>query len=326
MFLHKYFHPLSGKLIFWNVILLVFIKLVLPQSAFQLAIFVSSVPVFDSREVIRLTNEARSVNKLAPLQANSQLDIAAEEKLNDMAIKEYFAHISPAGTTPWFWIQQAQYKYKVAGENLAIGFTTSQDIVKAWLNSPSHKANILNSQYQDIGVAVKGVKIGETTGVLVVQMFGLPAQVGKPSVQVSLAGSNPSPSPAPLISPALSPAVISGQTKGEIIAEPEITVNPSIYLQYVSTDTEIPAVTEPMRVQFKDAENTVKWTAILNNTFAIYSLFLAILSIISFIVFEKSCLPAQAGHTALKTSLHAAIFILAALVPSVGITLKALIF
>ena len=71
--------------------MLIFIKLVLPQSAFQFATLVGSIPTFDSREIIRLTNEARSANQLAPLSANSYLDIAAEEKLNDMAVQEYFA-------------------------------------------------------------------------------------------------------------------------------------------------------------------------------------------------------------------------------------------
>ena len=310
--LKKYIHPLSGKLIFWNILLLVFVKLVLPQSAFQIASLVGSVPIFDSREIISFTNEARSTNQLAPLKANSQLDIAAEEKLNDMAIKEYFAHISPTGVTPWFWIQKAQYKYGVDGENLAIGFTTSQDTVKAWLNSPSHKANIMNGQYQDIGVAVKGVKIGETTGILVVQVFGVPTTS-------ALVATNTIPLITPKLSPVISPSVASGQTKGEIVVAPELVTDSKIAIQYVSTNTEIPAVRVPSQVQLKNA-TSIRWTGILNNTFAIYSLLSALLSIVAFFSFERS------RHMALKMSLHSAIFMLAVLVPVAGVTPKAMIF
>ena len=318
--IHRYFHPLSGRLVFWNVLLLIFIKLVLPQSAFQFATLVGSIPTFDSREIIRLTNEARSINQLMPLSANSHLDLAAEEKLNDMAVQEYFAHVSPSGVTPWFWIQKAQYRYKVAGENLAIGFTNSQDTLNAWLNSPSHKANILNSQYRDIGVAVKGVKIGSTTGILVVQMFGSSTQTTKPPARV-VAISNPTPSITPKSSPILITPTVSSQTKGEIIIEPELTTKElEINNQRISTDIQIPAVTEPSRVQFQDNENTKKLTEAVNNTFIIYSSIFALLSIIAFFVLEKN------RHMALKMSLHAAIFILAVLVPVAEVTLRALIF
>lgn len=323
--LKRYFQLLSGKIIFWNVILLVFIKLVFPYSAFQFASLIDSLPVFNSRDIIAITNEIRSANKLSPLKTNAKLDLAAEEKLNDMAFNEYFAHISPGGVTPWSWIKKAQYKYQVAGENLAIGFTTPKDTLRAWLDSPSHKANLLNPHYQDIGVAVKGVKIGENQGILVVQMFGSLAQIDKPPVG-SPVNTTPVPvrTPIPTMvqtqSPTLSP-VVSTQTKGEIeiAISPEIKT-PEITIQYVSTDIEIPAVEKPLLFKFRDAEKTQSWINVLNSTFTVYVLTLAFLSIITCLLIEKN------RYAALRMSLHITILIMATLLPTIKLTFKALIF
>jgi hypothetical protein len=90
----------------------------------------------------------------------------------DMLNENYFAHTSPDGITPWYWISKAGYKYVAAGENLAKGFTESEYVHEAWMSSPSHKANILNSTYQDVGIAVvEGTINGEKT-TIAVQFFG----------------------------------------------------------------------------------------------------------------------------------------------------------
>src|SRR3989344_4808146 len=101
-FIKLHLHPLGGRIIFWNFVLLLLIKVVLPQSAFQSASLLGLMPTFDSREVIEFTNQARTANNLPSLKPNSKLDLAASEKLNDMATKEYFAHNSPSGVTPWY--------------------------------------------------------------------------------------------------------------------------------------------------------------------------------------------------------------------------------
>lgn len=318
-FIHKYFHPLSGKLIFWNLLLLVFIKLVFSQSAFQLASIVGSLPVFDSREIIRLTNDTRSANNLPPLNPNSKLDLAAEQKLDDMAMKEYFAHVSPEGTTPWFWIRQAQYKYRVAGENLAIGFTTSDDTIRAWLDSPSHKANLLNSQYQDIGVAVKGVEINGSQGLLVVQMFGSPSAQNAGTVNATpLPSKTPSPTP---INSTVSPVPSSVAVGGAQIREEPIVLNKELVtIQHVSTDMEIPTVNAPKVVEFEDAKTIENLSSTVNNVFAGYTLALTVLSIFAFFILNRS------RGMALKMALHAAVFILTVLIPVSGLSFEGLIF
>jgi len=124
--------------------------------------------------LIDLTNNARESNGVSLLARNSTLDKAAQMKANDMATLSYFAHTSPSGLTPWHWFAKANYVFSYAGENLAIDFSESVDVKNAWLDSPTHKANILNSKFTEIGIATaEGYYNGHPT-TYVVQMFGKP--------------------------------------------------------------------------------------------------------------------------------------------------------
>jgi hypothetical protein len=122
--------------------------------------------------VIKLVNDARSAQGLAGLKENETLDKIATDKLNDMISHDYFAHTSPQGVNPWFWYEKNGYDYKYAGENLAINFLVAEDEQKAWMNSPTHRKNILNVNYQEIGVAVGAGKINGQTSIIAVQEFG----------------------------------------------------------------------------------------------------------------------------------------------------------
>lgn len=126
--------------------------------------------------VIKLVNKARAVTNVAILKKNSLLQEAAEKKAQDMIDNDYFAHVSPQGKSPWYWIQQNGYDYRFAGENLAINFTNAEEQQKAWMDSPLHKKNILNPEYREIGVAVKQGKINGQMTTVVVQMFGTEMQ------------------------------------------------------------------------------------------------------------------------------------------------------
>lgn len=126
--------------------------------------------------VTTLTNTERAKYNVAPLSRNTVLDAAAQMKAEHMAAEEYFAHDSPGGLTPWYWFEQAGYVYAHAGENLAVHFQDSDEVVKAWMNSPTHKANVVGSQYTEIGIGTaKGRYKGYDT-VFVVQLFGTPAK------------------------------------------------------------------------------------------------------------------------------------------------------
>lgn len=125
--------------------------------------------------LIDLTNESRIAMNEPPLVRSQKLDQAAQLKGEDMANKQYFSHDSPDGVTPWHWFKEVGYNFLYAGENLAINFTDSSDVEKAWLNSPSHRENILNIEFREIGIAtVKGVYKDYPT-IYIVQMFGTPA-------------------------------------------------------------------------------------------------------------------------------------------------------
>lgn len=125
--------------------------------------------------LVDLTNADRAGEGLHGLSVNPTLVAAAQLKANDMAAKGYFSHNTPDGKTPWYWFGEAGYEFSYAGENLAVFFGDSADVARAWMNSPSHRANILSSSFTEIGIATaEGYYQGQPT-VFVVQMFGTPA-------------------------------------------------------------------------------------------------------------------------------------------------------
>lgn len=125
-------------------------------------------------KLFTLTNEIRMREGLSQLQENTQLDEAAQKKAANMFQKDYWSHFAPDGTSPWDFIRQAGYQYEYAGENLAKNFLFSSNVVDAWMNSPTHRENIVRKEYTQVGYAVvNGMLNGEET-TLVVQMFGTP--------------------------------------------------------------------------------------------------------------------------------------------------------
>lgn len=127
-----------------------------------------------SSVLVDYTNNDRFEKNYSHLTINPVLVKAAQLKANDMAEKGYFAHTSPEGKSPWYWFRQAGYDFNYAGENLAVNFSESSEVNTAWMNSPGHRANILNDKFSEIGVATaQGMYQGKTT-TFVVQLFGAP--------------------------------------------------------------------------------------------------------------------------------------------------------
>lgn len=124
--------------------------------------------------VTLLSNEERGKAHLGNLKVSTELTLAAEKKAEDMISRGYFAHFTPDGRAPWDFIKESGYEYEYAGENLAINFSESEDVTEAWMNSPTHRANILNNHYTEIGVAAIKGKVDGKESVFVVQMFGSP--------------------------------------------------------------------------------------------------------------------------------------------------------
>ncbi len=135
-------------------------------------------------QVVQQTNDQRAQNGLSALTLNAKLSSAATAKGQHMFANQYWAHTAPDGTQPWTFIRNSGYSYQVAGENLARDFSDTGSMVSAWMASPTHRANIVNAKYSEIGVAVIDGTLQGIETTLVVQMFGTPktAQAAKPQV------------------------------------------------------------------------------------------------------------------------------------------------
>lgn len=182
-------------------------------------------------KLYQLTNTEREKNGLSTLTYNEKLSAAAAAKAQNMFSENYWAHYSPSGKTPWEFVIATGYQYEYAGENLAKNFLFSDGVVSAWMNSPTHRENILKRDYTEVGYAiVNGVLNGEQT-TLVVQMFAKPTN--------STLAQNPAPSSAnPLpekeIAPQnevlteeveKAPAVLAKQTADKGFSLPSLSFN-----------------------------------------------------------------------------------------------------
>ena len=108
------------------------------------------------RRVAELVNEQRAAYGLSALTLSQTLCAGARLKSQDMKSGGYFSHESPTYGTPFEMMQQLGISYRTAGENIAMGYSTAEAVVNAWMNSESHRANILNGTYTQIGVGEAG--------------------------------------------------------------------------------------------------------------------------------------------------------------------------
>lgn len=151
------------------------------------AVFIASNPSLTQSEVLGTeanvtsqqllddTNSERAKANLAPLQNNEVLATAAFMKAKDMFANQYWAHTSPSGATPWQWFSEAGYNYAYAGENLAKNFKTAGAAVTAWMGSPTHRENILNANYSEVGFAVADGVLEGKHAKLIVALYAKPS-------------------------------------------------------------------------------------------------------------------------------------------------------
>lgn len=223
-------------------------------------------------QLLETTNAKRRDAGLEPVSLNGALSQAAAAKAADMFANNYWAHNSPAGKTPWDFIISAGYRYTLAGENLAKNFQTSSGVVDAWMNSPTHRDNIVKAGYREVGFAVvNGVLSGEET-TLVVQMFG--AGSAAPIAQIPKAqAAAPAPSAeVPVEQPVTvvptEPAAQAQATPQEIALLPSFTPNTSFEQVVTTPKINIPALTS-------------------NVTFAVVGLLIGLLAVDAFVVKRK---------------------------------------
>ena len=136
-----------------------------------------------SSNLLSSTNAQRVAQGVGSLAINSLLSQAAQNKAQDMANKDYWSHTSPDGSTPWTFIDNAGYSYVSAGENLAYGFTTSNDVITGWMNSPSHRENLLKTTYTEVGFGIVNAPNYQSSGpqTIVVAMYGQPTSAPAPA-------------------------------------------------------------------------------------------------------------------------------------------------
>lgn len=156
---------------------LLFIALTLPSQGPQFDYLAAVYP----KVLVAYVNDAREDAGMPALHTSEALTRAAQLKADDMAQKGYFAHESPGGEEPWDWISKTGYQYRAAGENLAVNFKDSKALHQAWMDSPGHRANIVRSNFTEIGIATSVGTYNGRRVTFVVQMFGTPLGAPKPA-------------------------------------------------------------------------------------------------------------------------------------------------
>lgn len=159
-----------------------------------------------AQDLVSQTNQKRAEAGLSPLVLNEQLSNAAAQKAQYMLEKNFWAHVAPDGTTPWYFIKNSGYEYLYAGENLARGFNSTPDVISAWMASATHRENMLSPNYSDVGFAVVSGSLTGSDTVLVVEELGS-TYPAKKEVAVAKAEPAVTEAPAQSISQARSPSI-----------------------------------------------------------------------------------------------------------------------
>ena len=141
----------------------------LTGEAFQLK---NNITVSD---LLQQTNKTRRSYNVGELKLSDKLCEAANKKAQNMFDDQYWSHVSPSGVQPWQWLNDIDYNYNEAGENLAKSFTSTSAVMTAWMNSPGHKSNILNDDFTEVGFAVVNGKLNNKKTSLVVAFYGTPS-------------------------------------------------------------------------------------------------------------------------------------------------------
>ncbi|MEA2701489.1 MAG: hypothetical protein QOE22_198 [Candidatus Parcubacteria bacterium] len=204
-----------------------------------------------------LTNDDRAANNLPEVVQDPKLVEAAQLAVNDMASRGYFAHVSPDGKSPWYWLNRVGYDYSYSGQNLAVEFTDSKAVEDAWMKSPTHRANITKAQYTRIGIAVANGTYNGKKATFVVQYFATPRVVAVAPASAPVP-SAPESAPAPAAEPEAAPAPETepGVPTTENSAAPAPTEAEVVTTEPVPADSAVlGAESEALSIQVMNAAN-----------------------------------------------------------------------
>lgn len=141
----------------------------------------ADVEAFDilPTHIISLTNNIRSQAGHYSLVSDPMIQAVAQQKADLMAANNEFQHTLSDGTTSWSLLRTAGYQFQTAGENLAVHFSTADEVVNAWMQSPAHQRNILASEFTTIGIGVATTTWNGYEGHFIVQLFATPVPEAK---------------------------------------------------------------------------------------------------------------------------------------------------
>ncbi|MDP3899523.1 MAG: CAP domain-containing protein [bacterium] len=196
--------------------------LVLPLQAF----LSPDILAEQKAEVARLVDELRVEQGKQPLSVNAYLENSAQGRTNDMLQNSYFSHYGPNGHDLAYFLEKSNYRYEMAGENLAMGFSSAKTVVQAWVKSPLHYKNMIDPDFIEAGI---GIVQGEYDGSVTTFMthhFGKPLIIAK---QTPSSASIPLPEPEVIPSPGAE--VLGESTASESAAEDVLEVPPATEIE-----------------------------------------------------------------------------------------------
>ncbi len=246
--------------------------------------FASNIP---PEKIIELTNQKRAENGAPPVQYNATLSEAARQKASTMFTFGCWSHTCN-NISPWWFFKNVGYDYLYAGENLAKDFGDPNSIVTAWINSPTHRDNLLNAKYKDIGIAVvDGVLNGQET-TIVVQLFGTSSKA--PSIASGAKQQT-------VVEQAVQQATVQVETQPASPAPQTQAKTPEVLVVKESTIQPAQEVAQGVRVS---AFAITKWFYLL-----LVGLMIAVLTVDGFIISHK-----QIVRISGKSFVHLSFFII----------------
>ena len=184
-------HSHSYKKVYWPYIpMLVMLFVVLSFGSFQplqLGRVLAAKTDITSLGLLKNSNQQRAKHNVAPLTENKILAQAAQDKVNDMIARNYWSHQTPDGEQPWIFIDDVSYSYQRAGENLAYGFVTSTATINGWMQSESHRENMLDPLYSEVGFGIAEAQNfqGQGTQTVVVAFYAAPHAAVQSAIEES---------------------------------------------------------------------------------------------------------------------------------------------
>ena len=192
--------------------------LVIPAPAFVSP----DVLAVEEQQIIAKTNALRKSQQIPTVQEQAKLNYSAQLKTQDMADHQLFSHTASNGQGLAYFLAQAGYEYRVAGENLAMGYSNVDQLMNAWEQSPTHYSNLVDTDYEQIGIGIVGGVYNDIPTIYVTQHFGTPKEEKQETVVVSAIV--PEVEPSPVItnttsSSSSSPAVLPPENNITVVSQ-----------------------------------------------------------------------------------------------------------